>query len=151
MSALAQNRKARYEYEILETYEAGIVLEGHEVKAVKTGKVSLKGAYVVFRNEEAYLLNAHIAPYQPANTPEGYNPERTRKLLLRKSQIKALMGKKTQKGLTIVPLKVYTKKGNIKVQIALVRGKRKPDKREAIKKREAERRARRALRRRSAS
>lgn len=145
MPVLAKNRKAFYEYEIIETYEAGIVLKGHEVKAAKEGKASLKGSYVVFRDEEAYLLNAHIAEYQPLNTPESYDPERTRKLLLKKSQIRSLIGKKSRKGCTIIATKMYTKRGKVKVEIALAKGKSKPDKREDIKKREAERRAQRAM------
>lgn len=145
MPVLAKNRKAFHEYEIKETYEAGIKLKGHEVKAAKDGKASLKGSYVIFKEGEAYLLNAHISAYQPLNTPDSYEPERTRKLLLKKSQIHSLIGKKSRKGYTIIPLKMYTKSGLVKVEIALAKGKSKPDKREAIKEREAERRAKRAM------
>lgn len=136
---LAENRRARYDYEILETYEAGLVLFGHEVKAIKTGHISLRGSYVIIKNNEAYLLNAFIPPYQPANTPEDYNPERTRKLLLNKSEIRSLIGKSKQKGLTLVPLRIYTKKSKLKLEFGIGKGKRKIDKREAIKKRETER------------
>ncbi|MBD3282461.1 MAG: SsrA-binding protein SmpB [Candidatus Portnoybacteria bacterium] len=145
MKTLAHNKRAKYDYEILETYEAGIVLKGHEVKAVKTGKVSLKGSFVVIRNKEPYLINATISPYQPANTPPEYNPERTRKLLLKKSEINSLIGKSKQKGLTLIPLKLYTKKNKIKLEFGIGRGKRKKDKREAIKKKEADREMKRAL------
>ncbi len=142
---LAENRRARYDYEILDTYEAGLVLHGYEVKSIKTGRVSLRGAYVVIKNNEAYLINTLIPPYQPANTPDDYNPERSRKLLLNKSEIKSLIGKSKQKGLTLVPLKLYTKRGKIKLGLAVAKGKRKIDKREAIKKRETEREVQREL------
>lgn len=136
---LAENRRARYDYEILESYEAGLVLKGYEVKAIKTGHISLKGSYVVTKDNEAYLINAFIPPYQPANTPVNYNPERSRKLLLNKSEIKTLIGKSKQKGLTLVPLRIYTKKSRVKLLFGIGKGKRKIDKRETIKKREAER------------
>ncbi len=143
------NRRAHYDYEILEKFEGGLVLKGYEVKAIKTGKASLKGSYVLIRNNEAFLINAHISPYQEANTPDNYQPDQTRKILLRKSEIKSLIGKTKQKGLTIVPIKMYTKKGIIKLQFGLGKGKRKVDKREAIAKREAKRRIERAMKVRS--
>jgi len=143
---LAENRRARYDYEILDTYEAGLVLHGHEVKSIKTGRVSLRGAYVIIKDNEAYLINTLISPYQPANTPDDYNPERNRKLLLNKSEIKSLISKSKRKGLTLVPLKLYTKRGKIKLGLAVAKGKREIDKREAIKKRETEREIRRGLR-----
>ncbi len=136
---LAENRRAYYDYQILESYEAGLVLRGYEVKAIKTGHVSLKGSYVVIKNGQVYLINAVIPPYQPANTPDNYDPERSRKLLLKQSEINSLLGKSKQKGLTLVPLRLYTKRGKIKIEFALSRGKRKTDKRELIKKREVER------------
>lgn len=142
---LAENRRARYDYEILDTFEAGLVLHGYEVKSIKTGRVSLRGAYVVIKDNEAYLINTLIPPYQPANTPDDYNPERNRKLLLNKSEIKSLIGKSKQKGLTLVPLKLYTKRGKIKLGLAVAKGKREIDKREAIKKRETEREIQRRL------
>ena len=143
---LAENRRARYDYEILDTYEAGLVLHGYEVKSIKTGRVSLKGAYVVIKDNEAYLINTFIPPYQPANTPDDYNPERNRKLLLNKSEIKSLIGKSKRKGLTLVPLKLYTKRCKIKLGLEIAKGKRDIDKREAIKKRETEREVQRKLR-----
>jgi len=146
MKTLAVNKRATYDYEILEKYEAGISLFGCEVKSTKTGHISLKGSYIVIKNNEAYLLNAFIPPYQTKNTPSDYDPSRSRKLLLHKSEIKSLIGKTKQKGLTLVPIKLYTKKGKIKLEFALAKGKRKVDKREKIKKREAERKMRRVLR-----
>lgn len=143
---LAENRKVRYDYEILETYEAGLVLRGHEVKAIKTGHVSLKGSYVVIKNNEAHLINAFIPPYQSANTPESYDSERNRKLLLKKSEISSLIGKSKAKGLTLVPLRLYTKQGKIKLEFILGKGKRKIDKREEIKKRETKKEIERKLR-----
>ena len=139
MAVLAQNKKAYFDYEILETYEAGIALIGQEVKAIKTGHISLKGSYVVIKNQEMFLIGAYIPPYQPKNAPSDYNPERSRKLLLKKSEIKSLIGKSKQKGLTLMPLKMYTKKGKIKLLFGLAKGKKEYDKREKIKKREFER------------
>src|SRR4030042_3306317 len=146
MPTLAYNRRATFDYEILETYEAGMVLFGYEVKAIKTGHLSFAGSYVTIRNKEVYLINAYIPPYQPKNTPADYDPARTRKLLLHKSEIASLIGKTKQKGLTLVPLKAYTKKGKIKLEFALARGKRKIDKREKIIEREAKRKIDRAIR-----
>ncbi len=146
MAVLAFNRKAKYDYEILETFEAGLVLKGYEVKSIKTGRVSLQGAFVTIKNEEAFLTNANIPPYQPKNTPPDYNPTQSRKLLLHKKEINSLMGKTRQKGLTLVPLRVYAKKGKIKLGFGLAKGKKKADKREIIKKREVERQINRALR-----
>ncbi len=143
------NRRANYDYEILEKFEGGLVLKGYEVKAIKTGKASLKGAYVVVQNNEVFLINAHISPYQKANTPDNYQPDQTRKILLHKSEIKSLIGKTRQKGLTLVPIKMYTKKGRIKLQFGLGKGKRKFDKREAVAKKEAKRRIERAMREKS--
>lgn len=146
MKPYAYNRKARYDYEIQDTLEAGIALKGHEVKAIKTGHVSLRGSFVIVRDEQAWLLNTNIPPYQPKNTPKDYDPNRSRQLLLTKKEIKQLIGKAKEKGLTLVPLKVYNKKGKIKVEIGIGRGKRKIDKREMIKKREMKREIERALR-----
>jgi len=146
MPTLATNPRAKYDYHILETFEAGLVLAGHEVKAIKTGHLSLKGSYVTIKNKEAWLINAQIPPYQPKNTPADYQPDRTRKLLLNKKEIRSLIGQIKQKGLTLVPLRVYTKKGKIKLGFALGRGKREFDKREKIIKREVKRRIDRALR-----
>lgn len=136
---VAENRRGYFDYKILETYEAGLALFGYEVKAAKTGHLSLKGSYVVIKGGELYLINAFIPPYQKKNTPEDYNPERTRKLLLKKSEIKSLIGKSKQKGLTLIPLKVYTKRNLLKLEFGLSRGKKEIDKREAIKEREFKR------------
>lgn len=146
MKALAENKKAYFDYQILDKFEAGIVLIGQEVKSIKTGRVSLTGSFVVLRNEEVYLIGAKIPPYQPKNAPADYTPERSRKLLLRKEEIKHLIGKVKQKGLTLVPLRVYTKGGKIKLEFGIAKGRKKTDKRELIKKRETEREMRKALR-----
>jgi len=143
----AKNKRAYFDYEILERYEAGIELFGFEVKAVKTGHISLKGAFVIIKDGEAFLVNATIPPYQPNNTPKDYDPSRTRKLLLKKSEIKSLIGKQKQKGLTLVPLKAYNKRGKIKIEIGLAKAKKKFDKREKIKEREFERERERAMKR----
>ena len=149
MKVLSKNKKAYFDYQILEKFEAGMVLIGQEVKSIKSGRINLAGSYVVLRNEEVYLIGANIPPYQPKNAPIDYNPERSRKLLLKKSEIKYLIGKVKQKGLTLIPLRVYTKRGRIKLGFAIAKGKKKVDKRELIKKREAERKIRQALKRRS--
>ncbi len=146
MKIVAKNKKAYFNYEILEKFEAGISLIGQEVKSIKMGKMSLIGAYVVLRNEEAFLIGAKVPAYQPKNAPKDYDPQRIRKLLLRKSEIKHLIGKSRQKGLTMIPLMIYTRKGKIKIEFALAKGKTKIDKRESIKKRETEREIRRAMR-----
>lgn len=133
------NRRAYFDYEILETYEAGIELYGFEVKAVKSGRINLAGSFAVIKNNEAWLLSVTIPPYQAKNTPADYDPMRSRRLLLHKSEIKELIGKTAQKGLTIVPLKVYTKRNRVKILIGLARHKKTADKRAIIKRREAER------------
>ena len=145
MKTLANNRRAGFDYQILEKFEAGIALLGHEVKAIRIGRISLAGSYVVLKGEEIFLINCNIPPYQPKNTPSDYNPKRSRKLLMKKREIRRLLGKKKERGLTLVPLKVYTKNKLIKVEVGLAKGKKKFDKREAIKKREAERNIKRAL------
>ncbi len=145
MKTFALNKRAKFDYEILETFEAGLVLKGHEVKSIKTGHISLKGSYVTIKDGEAYLLNALISPYQPKNTPEDYEPTRSRKLLLHKKELKYLLGKGKMKGLTLVPIRVYNKKGKIKLEFGIGRGKRKIDKRELIKKREDKRKIERAI------
>ncbi|TSC75858.1 MAG: SsrA-binding protein [Parcubacteria group bacterium Gr01-1014_30] len=145
MTVLAENKKAYFNYEILEKFEAGISLLGQEVKSIKTRGVNLAGSYVVLRNNEAFWVGAKISPYQPKNAPADYNPERSRKLLLKKKEIKYLTGKAQQKGLTLLPLKVYTKVARIKLEFGLARGKKKFDKKELIKKREADREIQRAL------
>ena len=145
MNYLAVNKRAFFDYEILDTYEAGIELLGFEVKAIKSGRISLGGSFVVVKDEEMWLINANIAPYQPKNTPSSYDPERSRKLLLKKSEIKELIGRASQKGLTIVPLRMYNKNRKIKLEIGVARHKKLHDKREAIKKRDMEREIERDL------
>ena len=145
MSDLAVNRRAHFDYEILSTYEAGISLFGFEVKAVKAGRMTLAGAFAVIRGGEVWLLNASIPPYQAANTPADYDPLRTRRLLLHKNEIKELIGSAAQKGLTIVPLKVYSKRGRLKLLLGLARHKKSADKREVLKRREANRDIQREL------
>lgn len=147
MPTLANNKRAFFDYEILEKFEAGLVLAGYEVKSARLGHISLKGAYVVITNGEAFLLNAHISHYQPKNMPLDYEPTRTRKLLLHKSQINRLIGESKEKGLTLIPLSVYTNSiGKIKVSFAVARGKKKFDKRAATGERESKRIIQRALR-----
>jgi len=146
MKIFAENRRAKFDYEILETYEAGLVLFGHEVKAIKTGHISLNNSFVVVKNNELYLINSFVPPYQPKNTPSDYDPERSRKLLLQKQEIRSLIGKSRAKGLTLLPLRVYTKKNKLKLEFAIGRGKRKIDKREQIKKRDIQREMERNLR-----
>lgn len=143
MANYAENRKARFDYEVLEKYETGIELLGSEVKSVRGGRMSLEGAFAIIRGGEAYLINSNIPPYQVKNTPESYDPLRNRKLLLTKKEIKELAENDKNKSLTIVPISVYNKNRKIKVEIALVKGKKKHDKRETIKKRETDREIRR--------
>ncbi len=141
MANLVENPKARFNYEIQETLEAGIELLGHEVKALKARQGSLEGAYVIVRGGEAYAVNIFIPPYQENNTPSGYEPRRNRRLLLNKKEIAELSGD----DLTIVPIAIYNKGDFIKVSVAIVRGKKKYDKRETAKKRETDREVRRTL------
>ncbi len=136
MKEYATNPRAYFDYEILETIEAGIVLEGFEVKGIKSGRAQIKGTHIKILNNEPYLIGATISPYQPANTPADYDPQRTRKLLLSKKQISALLGTSQAHGLTLIPLKLYDKRGRIKVLVGIARGKKKYDKREAIKKKD---------------
>jgi len=145
MKVIAENKKAYFNYQILEKFEAGISLVGQEVKSIKTRGVNLTGSYIIARNEEIYWVGSKIPAYQPKNAPPDYNPERSRKLLLKKTEIKHLIGKSKQKGLTLIPLKVYTKDGKIKIEFAIAKGKKKFDKRESTKKRETEREIERAL------
>ncbi len=135
---VATNRKARHDYLILETYEAGMVLEGSEVKSLRAGKANLKDSYAMVKNEELYLLQMHISPYDKASQ-FGHDPTRSRKLLMHKKEIRRLLGKTVQKGLTLVPLRLYFKGSHAKIELALVTGKRKYDKRKAIAEREAKR------------
>lgn len=147
MPTLAINRKARAEYTILDTIEAGIALTGAEVKSAKAGEIDLHGAYVTIENEQAVLKEMHISPYKLAGgTQTHYQPTRQRRLLISKQEIKELIGKVKTPGLTLIPLSVYTKRGLVKVEVALVTGKKKHDRRREIKKRETDRSIRRALR-----
>jgi SsrA-binding protein len=139
MPDIATNKKARFDYEILETLEAGIELVGHEVKALRTRGASIEGSFAIVRGGEVFLTGLDIPPYQTGNVPSDYDSKHIRKLLLSKKEIALLADIESKKGLTIVPLSVYNKNGRIKVSLGIVRGKRKFDKRESIKKRDTER------------
>lgn len=132
------NRKARHEYFILNSFEAGIALAGSEVKSIRQGKISLQDSYAIVEGGELYILNMHVSPYEKA-THFFPDPKRKRKLLLHRSEIKRLMGKVAEKGLTLIPLRVYLVRGRVKLEIALARGKPKRDRRRDIARREAER------------
>ncbi|MFK0730239.1 MAG: SsrA-binding protein SmpB [Gloeotrichia echinulata GP01] len=142
---ISENRQARYLYEILETYEAGIQLVGTEVKSIRAGKVNLQDGYALIRDGEAWLINAHISPYNASGSYFNHEPRRTRKLLLHRQEIRKLIGKVEQQGLTLVPLKMYFKRGRVKVVIALGKGKKLHDKREDLKKRQDKRDIQRAM------
>lgn len=144
---LVENKKAFLKYAPQETFAAGVELLGHEVKALRAKMGSLEGARVVVRGGEAFLIGMTIPPYQPANTEQEYDPERTRRLLMNKHEIAQLADAEGKKGLTIVPLELYTTGRNIKARVAIVRGKGKADRREDLKRREAEREAARVLKR----
>ena len=135
---IATNRKAKHEYFLLETYEAGLVLKGSEIKSIRAGQISLSQAYVTTDGREIWLVNAHIAPYNEANR-FNHDPLRQRKLLLHGSEIRKLYEKVKQKGATIIPLRVYLKEGLAKIEIALAKGKKHYDKRAEIAKRDAQR------------
>ena len=151
MKILAENKKAYFNYDIVEKFGAGISLIGQEVKSIKTKGVNLAGSYIVIKGHaekgkpEVFWIGTQISPYQPKNAPPDYNPERSRKLLLKKEEIKYLIGKVREKGLTLIPLKLYTEKGKIKLEFGIARGRRKTDKRELIRKREADREIDRAI------
>jgi len=145
MKTLALNKRAGFDYEILEKFEAGISLFGHEVKSIKTGRLSIKEAFVTARGQELFLTNAFIPPYGPAGDLPTYETTRPRKLLLHKNEIKKLVGKIRTEGLTLVPIRVYTKKRLIKLEFALGKGKKKFDKRDKIRKREENRQIERAF------
>lgn len=145
IQVVCENRKAFHDYHIDETFEAGIVLTGQEVKSLRQGKANLKDSYARILGEEAFLINTHISHYTKADGFTEADPERTRKLLLHKHEIHKLMGKVREKGYTIIPTKLYFKGGKAKVQIALAKGKTFYDKREAIKKREAQKEVARAV------
>lgn len=145
MASYVYNRKAKFNYEFLDTFEAGLVLFGYEAKSIRAGKAKLEGAHVLIRGGEAFLVGASIAPFQPKNTPKEYDPERARVLLLNQKQLAELEVKSEQQGLTIVPISLYNKAGIIKLEIALARGKKKVDKRETIKARDSKRDIERTL------
>lgn len=144
MKVAVQNRKASFHYQFIETFEAGIALQGSEVKSLREGKASLGDAYAIIKNEEAYLLNCHISPYSPA-AAANHDPLRTRKLLMHKAEILRLIGKLNVKGLTLIPTKIYFKGGRVKVELALGQGKKLFDKRESLKKKEARKTMARAM------
>jgi SsrA-binding protein len=141
---LADNRKAGFDYHLLDTFEAGVALRGSEVKAIREGRAHLRESYCRLERGEAYLLGAHIGQYSHAGS-SAHDPERPRKLLLRRAELNKLLGKTAEKGLTIVPLRLYLKHGRVKLAIALARGKKQFDKRETIRRREAERETRAAV------
>ncbi|KAF0818863.1 tmRNA-binding protein SmpB [Bacillus sp. ZZV12-4809] len=142
---VAQNKKAYHDYAIEETYEAGIVLQGTEIKSIRAGKVNLKDSYARIQNNEIYLFGMHVSPYEQGNR-YNHDPLRTRKLLLHRKEISKLIGESKEVGYSIVPLKMYLKNGYAKVLIGLARGKKKYDKREDLKKKEAKREVERAFR-----
>ncbi|MBU1132334.1 SsrA-binding protein SmpB [Patescibacteria group bacterium] len=142
------NKHATFDYEILDKFQAGLVLTGHEVKSVKQGQINLKGAFITMRHSpkpELFLTNAHISPYFLAGRLADYDPTRSRKLLVKKEEIKSLLGKLEQKGLTLVPLKVYTIRNLVKIEFGLARGKKKFEKKESKKKKDVEQEIKRTL------
>lgn len=143
--AYIENKKARFDFEFLETFEAGVELLGHEVKAIRKGMGSLEGARVVVRGGEAFVIGAAISPYQTKNTPKSYDSERARRLLLNKKEIAGIADAEGKKGLTIIPIKWYNHKGKIKLEIAIARHKKKYDKRTALKERDTKRQIDRTL------
>lgn len=142
---VSDNRQARFLYEILETYEVGIELRGTEVKSIREGKVNLRDGYALVRNEQVWLHNVHVSPHQTASQVFNHDPLRTRRLLLHKQEIRKLIGKVEQKGLTLIPLKMYLKKGLVKVTLALGKGKKLHDKREDLKRKQEKREIERAI------
>lgn len=136
---VADNRQARFQYEILETYEVGVELRGTEVKSIRQGKANLRDGYALIRNGEAWLHNIHISPHQSTIQAYNHDPRRTRKLLLHQQEIRKLIGQVEQQGLTLVPLKMYLKRGWVKLTLALVRGKKLHDKREDLKRKQDKR------------
>ena len=144
VKVMATNRKAKFDYFLLDTFEAGLVLKGSEIKSIRAGQISIKEAYVRVDEREAWLVNAHIAPYNPASQ-QNHEPRRERKLLLHRKEIRKLWDEVRQKGLTIIPTRIYLSRGKAKAEIALAKGKRKYDKRRSIAKKDAEREMKRAL------
>ena len=148
IKVIAKNKKARYDYEILSTYEAGLVLMGTEIKSIRQGRIQLKDGYARIQGNEAFLHDVYIAPYPNAG-PFNHDPTRPRKLLLHKREIRRLFGKIQEKGLALIPLSVYLKNSKAKVELGIGRGKRKYEKREAIKRQDARREIQRTLRQRT--
>ena len=146
MKIYSENKKAGFDYEILERFEAGMVLFGQEVKSIKTGHINLSGSYVAVRNGEPFLLGVKVPPYQPNNAGADYNEERQKKLLLNKKEIDYLIGKTKTKGFSLIPLKIYDNNGRIKLEFGLSKGKKKFDKKEKIKDRDVDREINRELR-----
>lgn len=144
MEPIAENRRARFDYEISDTFEAGIELRGYEVKSVKAGHFQIAGSRVLIRGGEAWLVNSHVPPYQPKNMPAGYEEDRSRRLLLTSDEIKALTGALQEKSNVLVPLQAYLKHNFIKLELGLGRSKKKSDKREVLKKRSHDREMRSA-------
>lgn len=145
MKVIAQNKKARFEYEMIEMFEAGLVLQGTEIKAIRNHQVSLSRSYVQPRDGELWLLEAHISEYAHGNR-ENHDPVRPRKLLLKRREINKILDQLAQKGLTLIPTRIYLKNGRAKVEIALARGKKLHDKRQSLAKRDSDRQIDRALR-----
>ena len=147
MKIIALNKRASFDYQILETFEAGLVLLGYEVKSLRNGQVNLKGSYISFgtdlkKTNEAWLINSYIPLYKAAGKRDDYNPERPRKILLKRKELSYIIGKSKEKGLTVIPIKLYTKSSFIKLEIAIVKGKKAFDKREDLKKKEIEKQIR---------
>ena len=145
MANFSTNKRARFDFDILETFEAGLVLLGTEVKSIRAGRAKLEGSYVVVRGGEAFLVGASIAAFQPINTSKAYDPERSRKLLLSQKELTRIHRETEHTHLTCVPLSLYNKKSKIKLELALARGKKKADKRESIKSRDVKREIDRTL------
>ena len=145
MTVYSENKKALFNYEVLERFEAGLVLFGQEVKSIKTGHINLSGSYVTFNRNEPFLVGVKVPPYQPNNAGADFGEERQRKILLNKKEIDYLMGKTKVKGFSLIPLKIYEKSGRIKLEFGLAKGKRKYDKKEKIKKRDVDREINREL------
>ena len=145
MTKIAENKKARFDYELSETFVGGIVLTGHEAKSAKMGRMDLSGSHAIVRGGEVYLLNSSIHSFQKGNAPENYEELRTRKLLFSKKELQEIVGR-IQSGFSLVPIKAFIAHGFIKIELALAHGKKKSDKRETIKKREVEREIQRGVR-----
>jgi len=145
MKIYSENKKALFDYEVLEKFEAGLVLFGQEVKSIRTGHINLSGSYVTLSGGEPFLVGVKVPPYQPNNAGANYGDDRRRKILLNKKEIDYLIGKTKTKGFSLIPLKVYDKSGRIKLEFGLAKGKKKYDKKEKIKRRDVEREINREL------